>query len=802
MSSLTPQNTESYLATLLHDIGKFWRANFNKELKIKNFELNIQDESEYKNILLKEFFSSISIRERKEDSNNNISTDNSICTKDSNKNTSTKDSNNNKSNSYYSISKINDVNVDSISSLDNYFFPQLSDTSNGIGTFTNHFEKLQNEINLVFEHIKNDVHKINTLFYVLNKYGSRIPSIDDETISLFDNIRSSLAIKSSVSECNGTRKALILKCDISGIQKFIYSNIEKDEAGATRGLSKKLRGRSFFINLLTDVLSSFIAYKLDLFEFNVIFSGGGHFLMILPPYKKNEIEKIIFSLNHSIFKQFTFDISLNYALEEVTLNNDNQIIDLEQVLNKIEIELKNKKNKKFIHSIENVFKLNSQSQNDFKNHYKKNEYFDKFLGDSLPYAQNLVLTLVNKDDHLAQNNFLKVSDYLKIDLTDEDTILLFVLDNNKVTKFIQNLNNSINCKWINIVKINSTNFLEFASQLSSISNIFYSFKFVNNAAPKDEKDEIYSFEEIAKLNYSSKESDNSLDYPSLGILRLDVDNLALIFAEGFSNELKLEKYSALSRELHLFFSARLNYLANKFKIYTTYSGGDDAFFVGSWYNIIHFSKDLNQEFRRFVCENKHITISAGIFICHDNFPVYRFAEMAEEMENKSKNYPPDKNKPKKNAITVFDKTTEWRCYEKMLKFAEDILKLIPEDVNDSNSDKGKLSRSLIYKVHTIIKKSISKSGKYGEILDISKLNKNIPLLHYLFARHGYNEQFIKKPEMSNEIIHLIVKNFLLTDIKEPNAKPHVISDTLKNYLISTSYVILKTRKLKNKNNKK
>lgn len=85
-----------------------------------------------------------------------------------------------------------------------------------------------------------------------------------------------------------------------------------DQAGATRGLSKRLRGRSFLVSLLTDFIANLFIEELQLAEANLIYSGGGHF-NIIAPFNKDNIEKIellLKKINLALYDKFGNRINL------------------------------------------------------------------------------------------------------------------------------------------------------------------------------------------------------------------------------------------------------------------------------------------------------------------------------------------------------------------------------------------------------------------------------------------------------------------------------------------------------------
>lgn len=68
---------------------------------------------------------------------------------------------------------------------------------------------------------------------------------------------------------------LLVSCDISGIQQFIYTVPSK-------GALKSLRGRSFYLDLMLEHIADEILTACGISRAALIYAGGGHFYMLLP----------------------------------------------------------------------------------------------------------------------------------------------------------------------------------------------------------------------------------------------------------------------------------------------------------------------------------------------------------------------------------------------------------------------------------------------------------------------------------------------------------------------------------------
>lgn len=186
---------------------------------------------------------------------------------------------------------------------------------------------------------------------------------------------------------------------------------------------------------------------------------------------------------------------------------------------------------------------------------------------------------------------------------------------------------------------------------------------------------------VKSLNFTDK-PDKFTGIEALGILKTDVDNLGLLFACGIRKErLTLSRLATMSRQMNNYFSIFLPYILKteeRFKnIYTVFAGGDDLFLIGPWNRIIEFAGCLHDSFKEYVCNNKHITISAGIALHKPNDPVLSFAETSEHALNKSKS-------GGKDSLTLFGATVKWDEFRELQMVKDEILEwLDSEKINNA-----------------------------------------------------------------------------------------------------------------------
>ncbi|OYT58595.1 type III-A CRISPR-associated protein Cas10/Csm1 [Thermoplasmatales archaeon ex4484_30] len=176
---------------------------------------------------------------------------------------------------------------------------------------------------------KNSERYLISLYYLLKKYTSRIPSAVWQSrpdISLFDHSKITCAIMESIYKNNMNEEEIgkileilnkksknenlteeeklllnkdrfsLIGGDISGIQRFIYSITSK-------GAAKGLKGRSFYLQLLGEAIAKYILNRVGLSIANLIYSAGGHFYIFAPQNVdingiRKELEEILMEIHN------------------------------------------------------------------------------------------------------------------------------------------------------------------------------------------------------------------------------------------------------------------------------------------------------------------------------------------------------------------------------------------------------------------------------------------------------------------------------------------------------------------------
>ena len=270
---------------------------------------------------------------------------------------------------------------------------------------------------------------------------------------------------------------------------------------------------------------------------------------------------------------------------------------------------------------------------------------------------------------------------------------------------------------------------------------------------------------------SLREEDGKLfGKPFLGVLKADVDRLGFIFISGFATYekkgkkiplLSISRFAALSRMLDYFFTEVIKekLIKTKYKnIYSVFSGGDDLFLIGPWEEIIKFTEDMRALFYRYVCENRNITISAGVELLKPTLPVEFIAEKGEGALRNAKKWRSTISIMGKRIPYVYttdcckeDKKNNRKKEEKLEnRFKNSLINLkkllsiayneLPELLRKENpEEKSSLSTAFLYKLLQIseMANKVVPDKEEEDKVSPDEINRNLMwrvYLYYLFAR--------------------------------------------------------------------
>lgn len=519
---------------------------------------------------------------------------------------------------------------------------------------------------------------IDSLLETTENLLTYVPSSTSATettdISLFDHLKLTSALSSCIYDyledkniCNyreallenaesfySQKAFLMYSIDISGIQSFIYTI-------NTEGALKTLRARSFYLEIFMETIIDELLTRLELSRANIIYSGGGHCYILLAntQHTKTEIDNFEKEVNSWLLKNFRTKLYVAGGYSECCASDFRNEPDgsYAEIFSNMSRTISRKKLMRY--SIDDITELNQYDNTDGLRECKVCKSLEK----------------VNDDGYCSFCNNLQS---MSLDIMDTDFFSIVRDKGRKALKL------PFNCYLV--TESESSLKQRMQNDGSYVRSYGKNKMFIDKkVATKLWVGAYHSEDETEKLAKAAEGIDR------IAVLRADVDNLGHAFVHGFERDdvgkkyVTLSRTATLSRQLSLFFKKHINHiLANgKYALnelnqernaVIVYSGGDDVFVIGAWNDVIGFAIDLKNEFKKFT-ENT-LSISAGIGIYNDSFPISMSAKEVEVLEDSSKGYT-DSNGKNKNAVTVFsdENTYSWTDFENsVLNEKLDVLK--------------------------------------------------------------------------------------------------------------------------------
>lgn len=543
---------------------------------------------------------------------------------------------------------------------------------------------------------------VNSLLGVLEANLSFVPSSTDKSqladISLFDHSKITAAIGSCIYEYLKEEDTadyktalfdnakiyydkecfLMFSMDISGIQDFIYTV-------HSEGALKTLRAKSFYLEIMLEHVIDILLERIGVSRANLIYSGGGHAYILLPATEsvKDIISTFEAELNNWFIDNFKTALYIACGYCQCSANSlmDKPAGSYKEIFMNVSSMLSEKKVSRY--SAEQIIKLNSTRQED-------NERECKVCG----RVDQLV-----KDDICVYCNSLKE---LSADILNKDFATIVSDEQDKQISIPMPMGYYMlledEQELLQRVKTDS------AYVRSYSKNKMFTGYNISTKLWIGDYNNGNSFEELAKKSQGIKR---------LGVIRADIDNLGTAFVRGFERSdgsgqfVSISRTATFSRKLNMFFKLHINYLLGsgsysieqEKEVYPArstlivYSGGDDLFIVGAWNEIIEAAVDINDALNKYT--QGTLTISAGIGMFPDKYPVKAMARQTGELEDASKHIDNEKN-----AISLFEpenNTYKWDVFKnKVIREKYNLIK----KYFDTMPEKG---MSSIYKLMSYIR---------------------------------------------------------------------------------------------------
>ena len=532
---------------------------------------------------------------------------------------------------------------------------------------------------------------------LLHKYTSRIPSATSTgpsdkrsvpDISLYDHLRTTAAIAACIgrelSEADidaqlSNRKdapdkkiCALIKGDISGIQNFLYQILSK-------GAARELRGRSFYIQLLTEAIAHWVLKQFDLPITNLLLASGGHFY-ILAPYTeaKEKLDTLRQTISQKLWAFHKGDLACMLAGISIKAG-DFAAENFSRKWDAVSEKVQQRKQEKW-----SEMGTQEMFENFFEPHAHKEVHWDfNKLGQKLRNAAYLVAYEVPESPRKVSPAAKHGEHTLPEKPEWHAAIKAFGLDVHILSDEDKKPTAPEQAQRAVVYRLGCTDFLT-DKVLETFQwedlPVSYDFRLLPQVIPHKADGTVADYDDLAKASEGVQ---------WLGALRMDVDNLGAVFKDKLENA-TISRLATLSESIRLFFEGYVPKLCREYNckqkkqiLELIYAGGDDLFLVGGWSALPEIAEQIRSEFRAFVTGD-HVTLSGGIAIEHKKFPLYQFAAQSGEAEQKAKQLhllSPDGKMKKKDAITFLRKPMAWVDFEEVHNWHQQFLKAMRTDSN-------------------------------------------------------------------------------------------------------------------------
>lgn len=598
---------------------------------------------------------------------------------------------------YVPLLKLNDYNTQSE-------LPSL-DRLQSQAEYKKMFDEMVSEIKNIPYSSYEELHHF--LYPILKNYTVTIPantfSEIFSSVSLFDHMKLTTAIANCLKRTQNEEKPFVfIEYDLSGIQSFIYRITEGVQT--KKNISKLLRTRSLYLNVLSDFIAYAIIHNFNLTYENVLYSSGGKGMILAPNI--NNFEDQLSALNErierSIFEKHNGDISFSIAYNEATVD-----------------AIKNSEFKKLM-SFDTKRMIAKKSQ----------KFLSVLLDPSFQYVKPPISNLCKlcerndakgKENCSFCNNLLELND--QILAKSDNFIVEFDYENNNQTLADFDLS---------IGELGSINFYLSEKITPKPHNYYISY---NSNFIGETKS--YAKSNISGISFEEIAQKGEGDTNKLAVIKMDVDSLGLIFYKGIKQDAQTtSKILTLSRFMDYFFSKRVMEICrmDKFKnaLYIIYSGGDDLAIIAPASMSLDLVFEINKEFEKFTGNNKSFHLSTGIEIFNAKSPIRFAIERSERQLAKAK------NTPQKQSVGVLGQVISNSELERVIKEIEEYKIAL---------DNKEISRSGLYNIYMSIVNSL-------EHTDRKKMfYRYIPQLAYSIKRNIKDPWFtrLKNTFIRNDI---------------------------------------------------
>lgn len=638
----------------------------------------------------------------------------------------------------------------------------------------NFYRETGDALTEAFRHISFGREGIARALRILEEYLIYVPEDTLEgDISLYDTAKMRAALSSCiceyVSEHSGeitadTKAFLMFSADFSGIQKFIYTV-------SSKGALRMLRSRSFILEVLMEHFVDELLEAAGVSRANLIYTGGGHCYILLPNTSaaRQKVRSYVKQIQDWLIENFGTGLYLAVGMYPCSgnelMNHPVEENPYKQVFRGLSQAISRNKMQRY--SKDQIQTLNRQ-------HEKSGERECKICG---------TVDALDREEDLCRRckGFRDIAPLLI-----KEKLHAFC-----ATERLSGAQ-SFEVPGATAQKL----YLHFTTD--KIAMRYREHPSILRRYTKNREDTGYSTINLYIGDYVDSRFLEDLAQQAegirrVGVFRADVDNLGNAFISGYEQKsgktdvpndcryVSLTRTASFSSNMSLFFKYHINTILGRQSenwyrlndestdptrhMLIVYSGGDDIFLMGAWNDTIESAIDIRKAFGRFTCGK--LTLSAGIGIFPDKYPIYQSANQTLDLEEEAKQM------DGKDAVSLFT-TEEYHTYhweELTSKVIEEKFRCIQSFLSEEDQERGK---AFLYRILQFLRYSDQKINvaRYAYMLArLEPFDKNRKAAYQEFVKKMY--QWILDATSRQQLMTAIyIYVYLVRKKKEKGASEH------------------------------